>query len=321
MTEISIIIVNYNGSGFIEGCLSSIKKYFEQAPSLISYEVIVVDNSSTDKSKKYIREFCSKNNGFRLIENKENTGFGRASNRGASEASGLFLLFLNPDCRMIEDNFEKVISYYLSNSDAGALGVKIIGTDGRLQYSCRSFPSISRQFYESFFLHKIFAGSRVFGSYFMTWWDHKSCQQVDWLSGSFLMVKRKYFEEAGGFDSGYFMYSEDADLCLKLYRKGLKNYYYPFYTIQHEDAGIASADIGLRESQLWKARRLYFLKNYSKLHAMLASLLYFLGMINRIAVFFLISALNRDIRKQRRVPRYIRAVKLYFGTRPFNEKS
>jgi GT2 family glycosyltransferase len=317
MIELSIIIVNYNGSGFIEGCLSSIKKYFGQVPPFASYEVIIVDNSSTDKSKKYIREFCSKYTGFRLVENTENTGFGRASNRGASEASGHFLLFLNPDCRIIESNFGKVVSYYLSNGDAGALGVKIIGTDGRLQYSCRSFPSISRQFYESFFLHKIFAGSRVFGSYFMTWWDHKHCQKVDWLSGSFLMVKRKYFEEAGGFDGDYFMYSEDADLCLKLHRKGLKNYYYPFYTIQHEDAGIASADMALRESQLWKARRLYFLKNYSKLHATLVSFLYFLGMINRIAVFFLISVFNRDIKKQKKVPRYIKAVKLYFGAKSF----
>jgi GT2 family glycosyltransferase len=317
MTDLSIIIVNYNGSGFIEGCLSSIKKYFGQGMPLILYEAIVVDNSSTDTSGTYVKEFCSKNTGFRLIENTENIGFGRASNRGASEASGRFLLFLNPDCKIIEGNFGKVVSYYLSNDDAGALGVKIIGTDGRLQHSCRSFPSISRQFYESFFLHKIFAGSRVFGSYFMTWWDHKNCAQVDWLSGSFLMIKRKYFEEAGGFDSDYFMYSEDADLCLKLYRKGLRNYYYPFYTIQHEDAAVASVDMALRESQLWRARRLYFLKNYSKLHAILVSLLYFIGLVNRIAVFFLISVFNRDIKKQKRVPRYIRAVRLYFGGRSY----
>jgi GT2 family glycosyltransferase len=312
MTDLSIIIVNYNGSGFIEDCLSSIKKYFDPRMSAVSYEVIIVDNSSTDKSGIYIREFCSKNTGFRLIENAENTGFGQASNKGAREASGRFLLFLNPDCRIVEGNFEKVVSYYLENKDTGVLGVKTTGSSGRLQPSCRSFPCISRQFYESFFLYRIFKKSRIFGSYFMSWWDHEHCSEVDWLSGSFLMIKRKYFKVTGGFDSDYFMYGEDADLCLRLYRKGFRNYYYPFYSIQHADAGIASRDMALRESQLWRARRLYFLKNYSKIDALLISLLYFLGLVNRIAAFFVISVFRRDIKKQKRVSRYIRAIGLYF---------
>ena len=276
MTDLSIIIVNYNGTGFIEGCLGSMLDHSGTAGSGLSYEAIVVDNASRDQSPDYIGRFCKKHDGFQLIENTENMGFGAASNTGAFKASGRFLLFLNPDCRLLEGGIDRVIKYYGEVKNMGALGVRMLDRDGGLQLSCRAFPSIIRQFYESYFLYRIFKKSRIFGSYFMTWWDHRTNREADWLSGSFILIKKQIFEEAGGFDNDYFMYSEDTDLCRRLYRKGFRNHYYPGYCVEHADGGIASRDMALREAGIWKSRRLYFIKNHSKLHASVFSLFYFL---------------------------------------------
>lgn len=315
MTDLSIIIVNYNGTGFIEGCLESILENFDVRSSSLSYEVIIIDNASNDRSPDYISKFCKKHDYFRLIENIENMGFGAASNTGALEARGRFLLFLNPDCRLLEGGIKRVLKYYGEANNIGALGVRMLDAKGELQMSCRAFPGISSQFYESYFLYRIFKKSRIFGSYFMTWWDHYAAGEVDWLSGSFILIKKQIFEGAGGFDSDYFMYSEDSDLCLKLHRKGFRNHYYPGYCVEHADGGIASRDMARREAEVWKSRRLYFMKNHSGLHAIVFSLLYFLGLINRIIVFGIISVFSTEVRRQRRVQWYIRTIGTYFGRR------
>ena len=271
MTDLSIIIVNYNGTGFIEECFASILDIFGTGHSSLSYEVIVVDNASRDESPDYIDQFCKKYAYFQMIINTGNIGFGAASNKGAAISEGKFLLFLNPDCKLLEGGIDRVIRYYEEAENAGAIGVKILDRDGSLQLSCRAFPGIASQFYESYFLYRIFKESNIFGSYFMTWWDHQTVREVDWLSGSFILIKKQIFKEIGGFDSDYFMYSEDTDLCRRLYHEGFKNYYYPGYLIEHADGGIASRDMALREAEVWKSRRLYFIKNYSRLYSSLFS--------------------------------------------------
>ena len=129
------------------------------------------------------------------------------------------------------------------------------------------------------------------------------------------LIKKQIFEETGGFDSDYFMYSEDSDLCLRLHRKGFKNHYYCEYSVEHADGGTASKDMARREAEVWKSRRLYFRKNHSGLHAIMFSFLYFLGIINRIIVFGTISIFSAEVRRQRRVQWYIRAIGSYFGRR------
>jgi len=224
----------------------------------------------------------------------KNLGFARASNLGAEKACGDCLLFLNPDSEFMEPGVEKVIDFLQDKKSddekVGAVGVKIINNDASLQYSSRGFITLARQFYETFFLDKIFSGTRVFGSYFMTWWDHMSEKEVDWVSGAFMLIKKDVFKNLGMFDEDFFMYSEDADLCLRLVRKGYKNYYFPFFRIIHHDAGIASVNQPLRDLQIWYSRRKYFHKHYSILHAGVFSFLYFLFILKQdgyILYFFL----------------------------------
>jgi GT2 family glycosyltransferase len=313
MIDISIIIVNYNGKGFIEDCLESVRQNLKPEGKGISYGVIIVDNASSDGSLLFLEDFCRKKSNFILIKNAKNVGFGSASNIGADKAEGKFLLFLNPDCRILEGDIGKVIDFYQEQSDAGALGVKVLDIDGSLQLSPRAFPTLARQFYESYFCSRIFRVSPIFGSYFMSWWDHLSSRQVDWLSGSFILIRKKVFIDAGGFDRDYFMYSEDTDLCLELVRRGYKNYYYPHYAVKHADAGIASRDMARREAQIWESRRTYFRKNYSKAHGIVFSLIYLSGTLNRIIIFGLGALFKGSARK--RVAANIKSLYIYYCKR------
>ncbi len=315
--DISIIIVNYNSLNFIKSCIGSIGDSINKntKKNKLSYEILVVDNNSGDGSKGYLEKQTGKYNNFYLIANKDNLGFSRASNMGASKAKGKYLLFLNPDTRFLAGSLGDLIDFYDRSGKAGRVGMvgaKILNSDGTLQFNSRSFPTLARQFYESYFLHRIFKKSRIFGSYFLSWWDHKNNREVDWLSGSFMFIKKDYFMEAGMFDEDYFMYSEDSNLCLKLYRENFKNYYFPYFVIEHADSGIASRDMAEREAGIWKSRRLYFKKNYSEAHGWCLSSIYLAGVLNRILLFTTLSVFKPGAEARARLLMYIKVLKLYF---------
>ena len=201
-----------------------------------------MDNASYDGSAELAEKFIAGGNA-RLIRQSMNLGFAAASNAGADSSEGRYLLFLNPDTEFIGKGLEGLINFYenkIKSMKVGMVGSRILNSDGSLQLSSRAFPTLARQFYESYFLHRAFPKSRIFGSYFMTWWDHTDTRKVDWLSGAFLLCRKEVFFHVGGFDRDYFMYSEDADICLKLTRNGYASYYYPGFGIKHSDAGIAS---------------------------------------------------------------------------------
>ncbi|MEA2016405.1 MAG: glycosyltransferase family 2 protein [Actinomycetota bacterium] len=311
--DISIIIVNYNSLDFIKNCIKSIENDVEKDG--LDYEILLVDNNSDDGSVKFLKGKSRENSRLYLIENKSNTGFSKASNKGTLKARGHYLLFLNPDTKFLSGNFSELVRFYEErdkNGKAGVTGAKILNSDGTLQYGQRSFPTPARQFYESYFLHKIFRKNRIFGSYFLSWWDHDKAREVDWLTGSFMFIKRDYFLEAGMFDGDYFMYSEDTDLCLKLKRRNYKNYYFPDMVIEHADSGIASRDMARREAGIWKSRRLYFKKNYSTAHAVILSLLYQAGIFNRILLFLILSLFRPQSGSMKRVVSCFKAIRIYY---------
>lgn len=321
--DISIVIVNYNSLDLIKNCLESIRKLTSRSmdkKNKPSYEILVVDNKSSDGSIEYLREQDKMNSTLYFIANSKNAGFSRASNMGALKARGKYLLFLNPDTEFLEGDLNDLIDFCNrknKNVRVGAIGSKILNPDGTLQYSSRSFPTLARQFYESYFLYRIFKKSRIFGSYFMSWWDHKSEREVDWLAGSFIFIKKGDFIKAGMFDEDYFMYSEDTDFCLRLYRKGFKNYYFPYFIIKHIDRAVASRNLTARETGIWTSRRLYFKKNYSKTHAVLLSLIYLAGIINRILLFIVLSIFKPVIRNRTRLSIYFSVLKSYFGSKGY----
>ena len=323
--DLSIIIVSYNSLKFIKNCIESL--FFsigslegKENKNKITWELIIVDNGSSDGSIEYLKKLELESDWISVIEMGENRGFCSASNIGTERARGEFLLFLNPDTKFIQKGLDNLIKFYDEESKGikvGIIGAKLLNFDNSLQYSCRSFPTLARQFYESYFLHRLFKKSRVFGSYFLSNWDHKSVRKVDWLSGAFMFSKREFFIQAGSFDEDYFMYSEDADLCLRMHMSGYKHYYYPYFAVQHSDSGIASRDKATREVGIWKSRRLYFKKNYSLFHALVLSCLYFFGVINRILLFMILSVFGQKKKGRKKLSKeklglYFKTLKLYF---------
>jgi GT2 family glycosyltransferase len=281
--DISFVIVNYNGLSHIQKLYASL--IGQMAEKEISWEAVIVDNASMDKSPDLLKEIAFKDKRIRPVFLGQNYGFAKASNTGAEAAQGKYLVFLNPDTQLIDHNICDLISFYESRKEIGALGVKMLHANGSLQRSARSFPTLARQFYESFFLDKAFAGSRIFGAYFMRFSTLEEVMEVDWLSGAFLFISKELFGKAKGFDGDYFLFSEDTDLCLRLKRMGYTNYFYPYYRIIHDDGAISGRDMPRRSAQIIRARNIYFRKNYSLFSAKIVTLYCFAGILNRILVF------------------------------------
>jgi GT2 family glycosyltransferase len=224
---LSIIIVNYNVKYFLEQCLYSVTK----AVQGIEAEVIVVDNHSTDDSLSYL---IPKFPQVAFFQNETNSGFGKACNRGFGEASGRYILFLNPDTIVAEDSFTKCLQFFESHPDCGALGVKMIdGSGAFLKESKRAFPSPQTSLFKLAGLASLFPKSKVFSRYHLGHLDKEQSHEVDVLAGAFFMTKKEVLEKVGVFDEAFFMYGEDVDLSYRVQKAGYKNYYFSETTIIH----------------------------------------------------------------------------------------
>jgi GT2 family glycosyltransferase len=225
--DLSVIIVNYNVKYFLEQCLYSVYNSSKN----FRVEVYVVDNNSVDGSCQMVREKFPE---VRLIENKSNFGFARANNQAIRQATGKYILILNPDTVVEEKSFEKCISFMEDHPEAGSMGVKMIDGKGKfLPESKRSLPTPAVAFYKIFGLSALFPGSKIFGKYHLGYLDKEKIHPVEVLPGAFMLIRKSVLEKVGLFDEDYFMYGEDIDLSFRITMAGYKNYYYPVTTIIH----------------------------------------------------------------------------------------
>lgn len=225
--QLSIIIVNYNVKFFLEQCLASVNKAIGQ----LKAEVWVVDNASSDNSVEYLQP---KFPGVKFISNVKNVGFAKANNQVLYECGGRYVLFVNPDTLIAEDTLIKCIAFMEANTQAGALGIRMIDGKGAfLPESKRSFPSPLTSFYKLVGLSRLFPSSAVFSRYALGYLDEYKNYEVDVLSGAFMLVRKNLLAELKGFDEAFFMYGEDIDLSYRLQKKGYKNFYFSGSTIIH----------------------------------------------------------------------------------------
>ena len=209
MTDVSIIVVSYNARDLLERSLASVA----DGPS----EVIVVDNASTDGSPELVRErFPS----VRLVELPENRGFGAGNNEGMRIASGGYFLLLNSDAWPVGDSVDRLLAFMDANPGVGVAGPRLVGTDGRLQKSVRSFPTVWRIATEYFFLRKLAPGSRALNAFYGAGFDYSERREADFLMGAVLMLRRAAVEQVGDFDTDFFMFSEETDLCYRMKEAG-----------------------------------------------------------------------------------------------------
>jgi len=203
---------------FLEQCLLSVQASCKN----IVAEIIVVDNNSTDKSCKIIKDKFPK---VSLIENKINVGFAKANNQGVNKAKGIYVLILNPDTVLAEDTIDQVLNFAKHQQKMGAIGVRFIDGTGNFLPECkRNVPTLR------------IANQKIRGNsknYYATQFKENEITKVDILTGAFMLLKRDVYLENGGFDEDYFMFGEDIDFSYKLINKGFLNYYFGESSIIH----------------------------------------------------------------------------------------
>lgn len=257
MIDLSIIIVNYNVKEFLLNLLDSIQK----AAKNISTEVFVVDNASEDGSVEAVREKFPE---VKLISNKINHGFGAANNQAMEEASGKFLLLINPDTIVRQETLTRMIEFFDKNSECGIAGCKVLNPDGTLQLACRrGFPGPWTSFTKVMGLAKLFPKSRLFARYNLTYLNENKTYEVDAVSGAFLMMRKEVYEKIGGFDPQFFMYGEDLDLCYRTQKAGYKVFYFHETEIIHYK-GESTKRSSMDETKVfYDAMHLFVRKHFS----------------------------------------------------------
>lgn len=246
MTKLSIIILNYNTKDLTIECLKSIFNQYDKEISTGFFEIIVVDNASSDNSVSFIKK--EKFN-IKIIENKENVGFSKGNNIGAKEAEGKYVLFLNSDTQIQDKGFLRMTEFMDLNDKAAILG-------GRLENENKSTQKSAGNFYNVLNLGILLFGGGKLG------FLRKSparISRVDWVSGASLMARKDVFKKIGGFEEKLFMYMEDMEFCFRAKKKGFTTYYYPNISLLHKEGASSSrtfAIIHIYEGIL------YFFKKY-----------------------------------------------------------
>lgn len=286
--DVSIVIVNWNTRELLRDCLSSI---YEQAGD-VGYEIIVVDNASTDGSTEMIRSDFAR---VILIENSENRGFAAANNQGIAQARGRYVLLLNSDTIVCDRAVEKTAEYADAHPDAAVVGCQVWEDADTIQLTCFQFPSVADLAWTAFGLTRLFPHNRILGRQHMLWWPRDSEREVDVVSGMFMMVRRTAIDEVGPMDEDYFLYFEETDWCYRFARAGWRMLFWPGARILHRDGGSHSSNQAAARMfvQFYKSLCIFFKKHYGMLSCTLARGLLVVSLGSRSCLWAAKVLLNR----------------------------
>ena len=238
--ELSIIFVNWNAGALLSQAVDTIVAYH---PS-IEYEIVVVDNASTDDSIAQLRsgtagKTLEQQGRLRIIQNDQNRGFGAANNQAFKATNSPLVLVLNPDTQVTAGSIDRLIETVRSDSRVGATGPRILNPDGSLQISVwRNPPAAWEIFLSSLKLYLMlprrFRGELLLGGH----WEHNHKRTVPMLGGAAILVRREVIETVGGFDERYHMYGEDHDWCLRITQAGWLLTFQPEATVFTMAVGV-----------------------------------------------------------------------------------
>lgn len=264
---ISIVIVNYNVAYFLEQCLNAVFKALENTDG----EVFVVDNDSIDGSVEVVRKKYPK---VQLIANKQNVGFSKANNQAMQIAKGKYVLLLNPDTVVEEDTFTKCVSFMNAHPEAGGLGVRMIDGKGNfLPESKRGLPTPEVAFYKVFGISRLFPKTKRFGRYHLGFLDEFETNEIEVLSGAFMLMRKEALDKIGLLDEAFFMYGEDIDLSYRITQGGYKNYYFPETQIIHYKGESTKKSSVNYVFVFYRAMIIFAQKHFSQKNAKLFSFL------------------------------------------------
>lgn len=272
--KLSVIIVNYNVKYYLDQCISSVLRAFEVMKKASSSdssvneevaEIIVVDNHSADGSVDYLEKRYPQMlyPMVRFVRSAHNLGFARANNIAIRQSRGEYVLLLNPDTIVGEDALKASVDFMDAHEDAGAVGVRMLGAQGRrAMESRRGLPTPMVSFFKMLGFCNRWPHHRLFGKYYMGYlpWD-EPCQ-IEVVSGAYCMLRRKALDEVGLLDEDFFMYGEDIDLSYRVLKGGYHNYYLPVDILHYK--GESTQKSSFRYVHVfYEAMLIFFRKHYS----------------------------------------------------------
>ena len=261
--DVSIVIVHYETPTELDACLASIVVAREGLERVGQFaELFVVDNASRGFRPEAVLDAVSD---ATVLRNDTNVGFARAANRGLREATGLYVLVLNPDTVLAADTLATMAAYMDENPDVACSTARLVLPDGTLDLACRrSFPTPERSLYRLTLLSRLFPKSRRFGQYNLTYLDEHAETDVDSVCGAFMFVRREAMAQVGLLDERYFMYGEDLDWAFRMKRAGWRITYTPRTTVRHIKRASSRSHRERTIRAFHEAMRIFFREHYER---------------------------------------------------------
>lgn len=261
--DLSVVIVSFNTREVLRECLLALARESDG----LRVQTIAVDNGSRDGSIEMLRaDFPS----VELIVSPENLGFGRANNLAFEQALGRYIVLLNSDAFLTPDSLRRSVEHMDADPRVGLGGGRLIGRDGGSQPSARRFPTLITDTFVYSGLADRYAPSRIFGCYNRTWADPMQPAEVDWVPGAYSILRPQALRAAGAFDSRFFLYYEEVDLCRRIKAAGYTVWYWPDIVVIHIGGESSRQLKSLQMSRvgaqltLWRMRStlLYYRKHH-----------------------------------------------------------
>ncbi len=261
MPDVSVLIVSWNVRELLLRCLRALPAAVGDD---LSYEVIVVDNASSDGTVPALRQAFPQ---VKLIANADNRGFTGGNNQALAAAQGDYLLLLNPDTEAAPGAIAELVHYLQAHAHVGIVGPQLRYGDGSVQSSRRRFPGLFTLFSESTIVQEYLPWLPCFGRYVLADVPDDHPQEVDWIVGAAMLARRQVYETIGGLDERFFMYSEEMDWCRRARQAGWAVVYDPAATIVHYEGKSSEQVVAARHCRFFRSRVLYTRKYHGRVWA------------------------------------------------------
>jgi N-acetylglucosaminyl-diphospho-decaprenol L-rhamnosyltransferase len=268
--EMSIVLVCWNNKAYLDQCLQSLY----EATLKSRFDVVVVDNGSTDGSQRMLAERYP---AVRVIQNADNVGLGKASNQGIEATIGRYVLLLNNDTLVNGPALDALVDFLDAHPEAGAVGGKLLNPDGSFQAGYGRFSTLGQEF-----LIVTHLGAMLWAGY-PSHGDSDRITETGWLSSACLLVGRSALRDVGLLDETYFIYGDETDLQFRLGNAGWKVYFLPAASIIH--FGGRSLDRWRRRRMVYRGKMLFYRKHYGTMRTTTLRSLFFVVTLLKLLVW------------------------------------
>jgi len=248
--DMSVVLVCWNNKNYLEPCLDSLYKGDLKS----SFDVVVVDNGSTDGSQEMLVEKFPQ---IQVIQNEHNVGLSKACNQGIEATLGRHVLLLNNDTLVNGQSLDSMVALLETNPNAGAVGGKLLNPDGSVQSCYNNFSTLLEEFLIATQLGELFRDGYPSNV------SEQKLRTVSWMSSACLMLRRSTLDEVGLLDEEYFIYGDEADLQYRINEAGWQVYFLPHVTTIHY--GGRSMNRWARRKMVYRGKMLFYKKNYHPL--------------------------------------------------------